>query len=156
MTLKFWLQRLGPLRWYLQHMSGLHFPKFDRRIEANALNGSNPEEFCAWALSIKQSLACVTSVMAPFERPTGWPEHLRFQTLPADELLTVEGQCLCCALKSPLADALRRLFMAVLTKKEPKVSIVYIATYSKTPDSLVQTLKHAEVDPVVKTKAIVF
>ena len=115
----------------------------DRRIEVNALHGLRPAEFCAWAMGINQSQASAVVFMAPFERPIDWPEYLRFQPLPEDELTAAEGQCLCCALKSPLADALRRLFMAVLTKKEPKVSVIYVATHSKTPESLIQTLKHA-------------
>lgn len=118
--------------------------KKDSRIEVNALHILNPEFICNWALQVNQSLATQYVVMAPFERPSSWPEHLRFQLLPEDELFSAaEGQCLCCALKSPLADLLRRLFMAVLTKKESSVTKVFVATDSKTPDCLVKTLKHA-------------
>jgi hypothetical protein len=126
-----------------QYMSDLNPSKVDSRIAINALHILSPESICSWALKVNESLATQAVVMAPFERPTGWPENLRFQPLPEDELLAPEGQCLCCALKSPLADLLRRLFMAVLTKKESSVALVFVATYSKTPDCLVQTLKHA-------------
>ena len=133
----------NPFNKSFQKMSDPTTSKVDSRIEINALHILNPEVICNWALKVNQALGSQFIVMAPFERPTGWPEHLRFQALPEDELLAAEGQCLCCALKSPLADLLRRLFMAVLTKKESSVTTVYVATYSRTPDCLVQTLKHA-------------
>ena len=136
-------QTTNPFNKSFQHRSDPTTSKVDSRIEVNALHILNPESLCIWALEVNQTLASQSIVIAPFERPTGWPEHLRFQALPEDELLAAEGQCLCCALKSPLADLLRRLFMAVLTKKESSVMTVYVATYSKTPDCLVQTLKHA-------------
>lgn len=115
----------------------------DRRIQVNALCAPTAEEALAWALTVTQPQLSLAMVMAPFERPAGWPKNLRFLNLPEDEMAIAEGQCLCCALKSPLAAALRRLFMAVLTKKEPKLSVVYVVTRSKSPESLVQTLKHA-------------
>lgn len=84
-----------------------------------------------------------TFVMAPFAKPLNWPESLRFQALPEDELFATQGVCLCCALKSPLADALRHLFMSALTKQQSKVNQVYILTRSNNTKVLVQTLKHA-------------
>jgi hypothetical protein len=119
------------------------FFRQDHRIEVNALQTHSPAEICAWVQSLTEKEARAMVIMAPFEHPKAWPKYLRFKNLPEDELFTAEGQCLCCALKSPLADMLRRLFMSVLTKQEPQVSVVYILTQAKTPLSLLQTLKHA-------------
>jgi hypothetical protein len=119
------------------------FSRQDNRIEVNVLQTQSPAEIYAWVQSFTEKEARARVIMAPFEHPLDFPKHLRFKNLPDDELFTAQGQCLCCALKSPLADSLRSLFMMVLTKQEPKVSAVYVLTQAKKSDLLLQTLKHA-------------
>lgn len=92
----------------------------------------------------KPLLTAFEAAVHPQIEPLG---HLRCVALARDELYENKGACLCCTLNTPLADALRQLFMAVLTKKQPKVTDVYVVTQAHDEavlsQSLKQTLRHA-------------
>ena len=53
------------------------------------------------------------------------------------------GSCLCCGLNSGLGDALRSLFLRVLSKRTERVDRVVIDTLGLDVEQIVFTLKHA-------------
>ena len=54
-----------------------------------------------------------------------------------------EGDCLCCGLNSGLGDALRSLFLRVLSKRAERVDRVVIDTLGLDVEQIAFTLKHA-------------
>lgn len=66
----------------------------------------------------------------------------RFKQVQSDELVQAQG-CLCCSLRSELAQVLSQMFLQVLRREIPAVRLVVIVTDATDAEPLRQTLRHA-------------
>ena len=73
---------------------------------------------------------------------SNWPDGLRFEAVPSDEIVTANG-CLCCSLRSELARSLSRLFLQLLRREVKPVRLVIVVTSAADVAPLFETLRHA-------------
>jgi len=66
----------------------------------------------------------------------------RFKQVETDELVQAQG-CLCCSMRSELAQVLSQMFLQVLRREIPAVRLVVIVTDANDAKPLEQTLRHA-------------
>ena len=118
----------------------------DHRIPALALLQGSLDlatELISIALQ-ETDLVCARDIVL-FSNQTpgsGWPDGLRFVSVPSDELVLANG-CLCCSMRSELAGALSQLFLQVLRRQADPVRLVIIVTTAADASALAETLRHA-------------
>lgn len=115
----------------------------DHRIPVLVLTGVSPERVLKERLAgIAPSDLSKLYVFMSEPLSGAWPHELRVTVVATDELNQTQG-CLCCAIKSELAAALSKLFLRLLRREEPPVSLVLIVTQAQDSSVLQQSLKHA-------------
>gem|GEM_PF-2780629 len=67
---------------------------------------------------------------------------VRWEMIADDEVYASSG-CLCCSLRSETGAALGRLFMSLLSRRQPKVSTVYVLTKSEDSAPLKDMVRHS-------------
>lgn len=126
--------------------SSTHHGREDRRIPVLALLQCSLADACsALSASLKSltSIAFEDLILICSEAPD--PHGLvlpRFKHVRSDELLQAQG-CLCCSLRSELAQMLSQIFLQVLRREIPAVRLVVIVTNATDAEPLTQTLRHA-------------
>jgi hypothetical protein len=115
----------------------------DGRIPVVALLGQSLAQANEGALkSLNGQIAMETVVFSDQPVPANWPVSLRHIAVASDELAQARG-CLCCSMRSELARELSALFLKVLRRQMPRVSLIVIVTNSLDSDALELTLRHA-------------
>lgn len=66
----------------------------------------------------------------------------RFKQVQSDELVQAQG-CLCCSMRSELAQVLSQIFLQVLRREVPVVRLIVVITTAGDANPLGQTLRHA-------------
>lgn len=113
------------------------------RIPVIAVRGETAAEHTAWLrhflqLPLLQGSVVLTPALNR-EAELGYDRVQAF--VPARA--AGEGDCLCCGMNSGLGDALRSLFLRVLTKRTEPLDRVVIDALTLDPAQLALTLKHA-------------
>jgi hypothetical protein len=106
------------------------------------LGASLDAAFKRFVTSWPEAQFAQTVIFAPMSQPATCPAHLRWVQVASDELAGDQA-CLCCSLKSELAQQLSQLFFAVLGRKVPMVSAVVVLSGALDATALEATLRHA-------------
>ena len=112
------------------------------RIPVVAVRGEHPFEQTAWLKQLLTHPAMQGSVV--LSAGVGRDVELGYRRVEPFVLTrpTNAGDCLCCGLNSGLGDALRSLFLRVLTKRSERVDRVVIDAVGLDVEQIALTLKH--------------
>ena len=123
-----------------------HQGREDRRIPVLVLLQGSLADACSALSASLASMASITFddlILISSESPDTYGlAPPRFEQVQSDELVQAQG-CLCCSLRSELAQVLSQIFLRVLRREIPAVRLVVIVSTATDADPLRQTLRHA-------------